>query len=161
MVPFSFPPLSSSPKLRSHRNGRILKIQPPEQNLLLHMQALFRPPSLFLMFISSIKLISLILYSPLPPPPLLPPGVYSSTPPPPPPPGVELRFRGAARARWREIGTEGSRKTEVEHEKEEIYFDDRFCLWGKGESPWLPEPGGELSNGDIWSRKVKEKIVPY
>ncbi|GFR64902.1 arrestin domain-containing protein 3 [Elysia marginata] len=45
--------------------------------------------------------------------------------------GVELRFRGAARARWREIGTEGARKTEVEHEKEEIYFDDRFCLWGK------------------------------
>ncbi|RUS76289.1 hypothetical protein EGW08_015961 [Elysia chlorotica] len=45
--------------------------------------------------------------------------------------GVELRFRGAAWAKWREIGTEGSRKTEVEHEKEEIYFDDRFCLWGK------------------------------
>ncbi|KAH9518393.1 hypothetical protein Btru_016704 [Bulinus truncatus] len=41
--------------------------------------------------------------------------------------GVELRFRGSARAKWREIGW----KTETEHEKEEIYFDDRFCLWGK------------------------------
>ncbi|XP_059179376.1 arrestin domain-containing protein 17-like isoform X2 [Physella acuta] len=46
--------------------------------------------------------------------------------------GVELRFRGAARAKWREIGW----KTEVEHEKEEIYFDDRFCLWGKDDGRW-------------------------
>ncbi|XP_005092707.1 arrestin domain-containing protein 3 isoform X2 [Aplysia californica] len=50
--------------------------------------------------------------------------------------GVELRFRGAARARWRELGNEGTRKTEVEHEKEEIYFDDRFCLWGKDDGRW-------------------------
>lgn len=46
--------------------------------------------------------------------------------------GVELRFRGAARAKWREYVNEGVRRTEIEHEKEEIYFDDRFCLWGKG-----------------------------
>ncbi|XP_076443275.1 arrestin domain-containing protein 17-like isoform X2 [Babylonia areolata] len=45
--------------------------------------------------------------------------------------GVELRFRGAARAKWREYVNEGVRRTEIEHEKEEIYFDDRFCLWGK------------------------------
>ncbi|KAK7116244.1 arrestin domain-containing protein 2-like isoform X2 [Littorina saxatilis] len=45
--------------------------------------------------------------------------------------GVELRFRGAARAKWREYVNEGARRTEIEHEKEEIYFDDRFCLWGK------------------------------
>ncbi|XP_071096238.1 arrestin domain-containing protein 2-like isoform X1 [Haliotis cracherodii] len=45
--------------------------------------------------------------------------------------GVELRFRGSARAKWREHVHEGLRRTEVEHEKEEIYFDDRFCLWGK------------------------------
>ncbi|KAK7486831.1 hypothetical protein BaRGS_00021978, partial [Batillaria attramentaria] len=44
---------------------------------------------------------------------------------------VELRFRGAARAKWREYVNEGMRRTEIEHEKEEIYFDDRFCLWGK------------------------------
>ena len=47
--------------------------------------------------------------------------------------GVELRFRGAARAKWREYVNEGVRRTEIEHEKEEIYFDDRFCLWGKGQ----------------------------
>ncbi|XP_041365500.1 arrestin domain-containing protein 17-like [Gigantopelta aegis] len=45
--------------------------------------------------------------------------------------GVELRFRGSARATWRDHVHEGMRRTEVEHEKEEIYFDDRFCLWGK------------------------------
>ncbi|XP_050400299.1 arrestin domain-containing protein 17 isoform X1 [Patella vulgata] len=45
--------------------------------------------------------------------------------------GVELRFKGSARAKWREHAHEGIRRTEVEHEKEEIYFDDRFCLWGK------------------------------
>ena len=29
--------------------------------------------------------------------------------------------------------TKAVRRTEIEHEKEEIYFDDRFCLWGKGQ----------------------------
>ena len=46
---------------------------------------------------------------------------------------MELRFRGSARAKWRDHVHEGMRRTEVEHEKEEIYFDDRFCLWGKGQ----------------------------
>ncbi|KAL5004541.1 hypothetical protein ScPMuIL_017997 [Solemya velum] len=45
--------------------------------------------------------------------------------------GVEVRFRGAARAKWRETVETGNQRTDVEHEKEEIYFDDRFCLWGR------------------------------
>ncbi|XP_064609283.1 arrestin domain-containing protein 2-like [Liolophura sinensis] len=45
--------------------------------------------------------------------------------------GVEVRFHGTARASWREVVYSGTKSTEVEHEKEEIYFDDRFCLWGK------------------------------
>ncbi|CAC5414373.1 unnamed protein product [Mytilus coruscus] len=45
--------------------------------------------------------------------------------------GVEVRFRGAARAKWRETVQNGTHRTDIEHEKEEIYFDDRFCLWGK------------------------------
>ncbi|KAK3098221.1 hypothetical protein FSP39_017365 [Pinctada imbricata] len=45
--------------------------------------------------------------------------------------GVEVRFRGAARAKWSESVQSGSHRTDIEHEKEEIYFDDRFCLWGK------------------------------
>lgn len=43
-----------------------------------------------------------------------------------------MRFRGAARAKWRETVQNGTHRTDIEHEKEEIYFDDRFCLWGKG-----------------------------
>ena len=46
--------------------------------------------------------------------------------------GVEVRFRGAARAKWSETVQRETYKTDIEHEKEEIYFDDRFCLWGKG-----------------------------
>ncbi|KAJ8304666.1 hypothetical protein KUTeg_018249 [Tegillarca granosa] len=45
--------------------------------------------------------------------------------------GVEVRFRGAARAKWSETVQSGTHRTDIEHEKEEIYFDDRFCLWGK------------------------------
>lgn len=45
--------------------------------------------------------------------------------------GVEVRFRGAARAKWSETVQRETYKTDIEHEKEEIYFDDRFCLWGK------------------------------
>ncbi|KAH3830547.1 hypothetical protein DPMN_103791, partial [Dreissena polymorpha] len=45
--------------------------------------------------------------------------------------GIEVRFRGAARAKWNESVQNGTHRTDIEHEKEEIYFDDRFCLWGK------------------------------
>ncbi|CAI9731251.1 Hypothetical predicted protein [Octopus vulgaris] len=45
--------------------------------------------------------------------------------------GVTIYFKGAARAKWCELMDNGSRRTEIEHDKEEIYFDDRFCLWGK------------------------------
>ncbi|XP_021342876.1 arrestin domain-containing protein 17-like isoform X2 [Mizuhopecten yessoensis] len=52
--------------------------------------------------------------------------------------GVEVRFRGAARAKWSETVQSGTHRTDIEHEKEEIYFDDRFCLWGKvnAQSRW-------------------------
>ena len=46
--------------------------------------------------------------------------------------GIEVRFRGAARAKWNETVQNGPHRTDIEHEKEEIYFDDRFCLWGRG-----------------------------
>jgi len=46
--------------------------------------------------------------------------------------GIEVRFRGAARAKWNECVQNGPHRTDIEHEKEEIYFDDRFCLWGRG-----------------------------
>jgi len=46
--------------------------------------------------------------------------------------GIEVRFRGAARAKWNESVQNGPHRTDIEHEKEEIYFDDRFCLWGRG-----------------------------
>ncbi|XP_060569015.1 arrestin domain-containing protein 2-like [Ruditapes philippinarum] len=45
--------------------------------------------------------------------------------------GIEVRFRGAARAKWNETVQNGPHRTDIEHEKEEIYFDDRFCLWGR------------------------------
>lgn len=51
--------------------------------------------------------------------------------------GVTIYFKGAARAKWCESMDNGVRRTEIEHDKEEIYFDDRFCLWGQGKK-YLP-----------------------
>ena len=47
---------------------------------------------------------------------------------------MTIYFKGAARAKWCESMDNGVRRTEIEHDKEEIYFDDRFCLWGQGKT---------------------------
>lgn len=61
--------------------------------------------------------------------------------------GVTIYFKGAARAKWCESMDNGVRRTEIEHDKEEIYFDDRFCLWGQDancdkDKPIVDDKGG-------------------